>query len=261
MRKHPAAKSHALVIGATRGIGRAFARGFLREGRVVSIIGRRPAAGLTRDLRAAGYWPIDVCDHKQLDAGLQDIRRKNGKFTHLICFQRFRGSGDAWEGELETSLTATKRIVEFVSDNCDGAKENSIVFVGSIASQLIAEEQPVGYHAAKAALLAMTRYYAVMLGPRGIRVNCVSPATVLKDESKDFYLQNKMLLRLYDELTPLRRMGAADEVAAVIRFFCSPDASFVTGQNLIVDGGVSVQSHESLARRFRGMVHPQITKG
>jgi NAD(P)-dependent dehydrogenase (short-subunit alcohol dehydrogenase family) len=255
-------KIHALMVGASRGIGRALARAFLREGKVVSVIGRRPAAKVARDLRAAGYWALDVCDPEVLNAGLRDIRRKNGRFTHLICFQRYRGSGeDPWQGELETSLSATKRIVEFASDNFDGAKENSIVFVGSIASQFIAEEQPVGYHVAKAALVGMARYYAVTLGPRGIRVNSVSPGTVLKDESKAFYLQNKALLRLYSDLTPLRRMGSADEVAAVIRFFCSPAASFVTGQNIVVDGGVSVQSHESLARRFRGMIHPQVKRG
>jgi 3-oxoacyl-[acyl-carrier protein] reductase len=262
MKRRPSPrKSHALMIGATSGIGRALARAFLREGKVVSVIGRRSASKVTRDLRAAQYWALDVCDPEQLRAGLKEIRRENGRFTHLICFQRYRGNEDHWQGELETSLSATKRIVEFACDNFDGAKENSIVFVGSVASQFVAEEQPVGYHAAKAALIGMTRYYAVVLGPRGIRVNCVSPGTVLKDESKDFYLQNKMLLRLYYELTPLRRMGLADEVAAVIRFFCSPDASFVTGQNLVVDGGVSVQSHESLARRFRGMLHPKVAMG
>jgi NAD(P)-dependent dehydrogenase (short-subunit alcohol dehydrogenase family) len=216
---------------------------------------------MARDLRAAGYWALNVCDPEQLDAGLKDIRRKNGRFTHLVCFQRYRGDEDPWRGELETSLSATKRIVEFASDNFDGAKENSVVFVGSIASQFIAEEQPVGYHAAKAALTGMARYYAVTLGPRGIRVNSISPGTVLKDESKAFYLQNTALLSLYKDLTPLRRMGSAGEVAAVIRFFCSPDASFVTGQNIVVDGGVSVQSHESLARRFRGMIHPQVKRG
>lgn len=262
MKKRPLRRtSHALVVGATRGIGRTLARAFLQEGRIVSIIGRRPASKVARDLRAASYWALDVCDSDQLSAGLKDIRRENGRFTHLICFQRYRGNEDQWKGELETSLSATKRIVEFACENFDGAKENSILFVGSIASQFIAEEQPVGYHVAKAALIGMTRYYAVMLGPRGIRVNCVSPGTVLKDESKAFYLQNKMLSRLYQELTPLRRMGSADEVAAVIRFFCSADASFVTGQNLVVDGGVSVQSHESLARRFRRMIHPKVTRG
>jgi NAD(P)-dependent dehydrogenase (short-subunit alcohol dehydrogenase family) len=242
-------------------MGRALARAFLRDGKVVSVIGRRPAAKVARDLRAAGYWALDVSDPDQLNGGLRDIRRKNGRFTHVICFQRYRGSEDPWQGELETSLSATKRIVEFASENFDGAKEKSIVFVGSIASQFIAEEQLVGYHAAKAALRGMARYYAVTLGPRGIRVNSVSPGTVLKDESKAFYLQNKALLQLYSDLTPLRRMGSADEIASVIRFLCSSDASFVTGQNIVVDGGVSVQSHESLARRFRGMIHPQVRRG
>lgn len=257
MSKRPPATTHALLVGATRGIGRVVARSFLRDGALVSIIGRRPASRLERDLRAASYWSVNVCDAKALAIALKDIRRQNGKLTEIVCFQRYRGKNDVWQGELETSLSATRQIVEFASANFDAAKENSIVLVGSIASQFIAQEQPVGYHAAKAALIGMTRFYAATLGPRGIRVNSVSPGTILKDESKDFYLKNKKLLQLYEELTPLRRMGSANEVADVIRFLCSPAAAFVTGQNLVVDGGVSVQSHESLARRFRGMIHPQ----
>lgn len=257
MRRRPTATTHALLIGATRGIGRALARAFLCQGVRVSIIGLRPAGKLARDLRRVSYWSVNVCDAKALATTLKDIRRQNGKLTHVVCFQRYRGKEDAWQGELDTSLSATRQIIEFASTNFDDAKERSIVVVSSIASQFIAQEQPVSYHAAKAALLGMARFYATTLGPRGIRVNAVSPGTVLKDESKDFYLENKNLLRLYEELTPLRRMGTADEVADVIRFLCSPAAAFVTGQNLVVDGGVSVQSHESLARRFRGMVHPQ----
>ena len=252
---------HALLIGATRGIGRSLARMLLKDGRLVSIVGRRPPAKVSSDLRAATYWPMDVCDDKLLRHGLEAIRRKNGKFSSLVCFQRYRGKDDDWNGELETTLSATKQIVEFTADNFETTQENSIVFVASIASQFIAEEQPVAYHAAKTALIGMARYYAVLLGRRGIRVNCVSPGTVLKDESKDFYLENKKLLQFYRELTPLRRMGTADEVAAVIRFLCSPDAAFITGQNLVVDGGVSVQSHESLGRRFRGIIHPRVRKG
>lgn len=257
MNKSSPATTHALLIGATRGLGRALARAFLRDGARVSIIGRRPASELEADLQTASYWPVNVCDAKSLATTLKDILRKDGKLTHVICFQRYRGRGDAWQGELETSLSATRQIIEFASTRFDSAKENSIVLVGSIASKFIAQEQPVGYHAAKAALIGMTRFYAATLGPRGIRVNSVSPGTVLKDESKDFYLKSKKLLQLYADLTPLRRMGTSEEVAAVIRFLCSPAASFVTGQNLVVDGGVSVQSHESLARHFRGMVHPQ----
>jgi NAD(P)-dependent dehydrogenase (short-subunit alcohol dehydrogenase family) len=257
MSKRPPATTHALLVGASRGIGRALALRFVRDGATVSIIGRRPPSELKRDLRSASYWSVDVCDAKALATALTDIVRKNGKLTHVVCFQRYRGKEDAWQGELETSLSATRQIVEFASTHFGSAKKNSIVLVGSIASQFIAQEQPVGYHASKAALQGMTRFYAVTLGPRGIRVNSVSPGTVLKDESKQFYLNNKKLLQLYSQLTPLRRMGTAAEVADVIDFLCSPAAAFVTGQNLVVDGGVSVQSHESLARRFRGMIHPK----
>ncbi|HEX8096589.1 MAG TPA: SDR family oxidoreductase, partial [Pyrinomonadaceae bacterium] len=92
------------------------------------------------------------------------------------------------------------------------------------------------------------RYYAVKLGPRGVRVNCVSPGAVLKDESKDFYLKNERLYNLYRRITPLGRMATSEEIADVVTFLCGPKAAFITGQNIIVDGGLSLGWHESLAR-------------
>jgi NAD(P)-dependent dehydrogenase (short-subunit alcohol dehydrogenase family) len=201
---------------------------------------------------------VDLAVPDQIPSTLNKIIRENGKLTHLVFLQRYRGAEDDWASEMQISLTATKVAIEYLAGEFDGALANSIVLVGSIAGHFIANEQPVGYHVAKAGIVQMARYYAVGLGPRGIRVNCVSPGTVLKDESKAFYLGNKALLKHYQTITPLGRMGTAQEIAQVIAFLCSPNASFLTGQNIVVDGGLSLQSQDTISRRVAGLTHPNL---
>jgi len=236
---------HVLVVGGTRGIGRAVVSSQLAAGKTVSVIGRHPPADLPRGV---GHWAVDLTDDGGRARALDEIVERHGPLTALVLLQRFRGDGDTWAGELDTSLTATRLTIEACAGRFDAAA--AIVIVGSIAGRFVAGEQPVGYHAAKAAMEQMARYYAVTLGPRGIRVNCVSPSTVVKDESAGYYAQHPEIAALYSRVVPLGRMGTAREVAAVVDFFCGAAASFVTGQVLVVDGGVSVLGQEALARRL-----------
>jgi len=111
-------------------------------------------------------------------------------------------------------------------------QSNAVVLLGSIAGQLITGDQPAGYHAAKGALRQLARYYACSLGPKGIRVNCVSPGIVLKPEAESFYRLNKKLVALYAGICPLRRFGTAADVARVVRFLCSEDSAFITARTL-----------------------------
>jgi len=81
-------------------------------------------------------------------------------------------------------------------------------------------------------------------------VNGVAPATTLKEESQDIYLENDELLSLYQKIIPLGRMGTARDVANVVGFLCSEKASFVTGHIVVVDGGMTLQCPESLVRQI-----------
>jgi NAD(P)-dependent dehydrogenase (short-subunit alcohol dehydrogenase family) len=202
---------------------------------------------------------MDLLDEKLISGTCSEIIREQGPVNHLIFTQRYRGTDDEWAGEIETSLTATKNVIEQLSDKFADSNQRSIVIVSSIASRLIAGEQPVGYHVAKAGLHQMVRYYAVTLGHLGIRVNSVSPGTIIKDESKDFYLKNQRLQELYNGITPLGRMGTSDDVAGVISFLCSPQSSFVSGQDIVIDGGRSLVWQETLARDIADLDELSVT--
>jgi 3-oxoacyl-[acyl-carrier protein] reductase len=244
---------HSLVIGGTRGIGRELVEEFISAGHRVSVVARSlPTSGT--EIRGVRYYAVDI-GRPNVELALNEIVSQAGEINHLVFFQRFRGSGPSWEGEIATSLTATKTVVEALQDKfAEG--EKSIVVVSSIAAALISSYAPVGYHATKAALCQMVRYWAVVLGPLGIRVNSVSPGTVLKDESKDFFLNDKKISDLYRRITPLRRFGSAREVAKVIACMCGEQTSFVTGQDIVVDGGLSLVSQEALARELSDIASP-----
>lgn len=243
-------EKHSLVIGGTRGIGRALVKNWAEEGHILSVIGRRQPSETDRQWHGVYYSAIDLFDHEKLMAVLTEIIRKNGRLDNLVFFQRYRGEGDDWAGEIELNLTVTKAVIERLTEEFKKEGEKSIVVISSAASELILKEQPLSYHIAKAGQNQMVRYFAVNLAPRGIRVNAVSPAIVMKEEAKDFYLQNEKLHSLYKTITPLGRMGRSEDIANATAFLCSEKASFITGQNIVVDGGLSLQSQQSLARKL-----------
>ena len=244
---------HSLVVGGTRGLGRAVVRALAAEGHAVSVIGRRPPMEADEPRSGVRHWAVDLTDGQRLSDALAEIRAVNPPLRNLVCAQRYRGQGDAWEGELATSLTATKRLIEWLAEGAEETADKSVVIAGSIASHFVAGEQPLGYHVAKAGLEQMVRYYAVALGPKGIRVNSVSLPAFLKEESRAFYREHQELQDLYASIIPLGRMGTAEEIAKVIAFLCSPGAAFITGQRLVVDGGLSLQWQESLARQLTAL--------
>ncbi len=244
---------HSLIIGGTRGVGRELVRMFSEQGHAVSVVGKRPPSEPDRQRKNVSFWAVDVTNQPAVKAALAGIVEKNGKLDNLVFLQRFKGEDDKWLGEIETSLTATKEIIEALAGQFSEAGDHSIVAVSSIADEFIADGQPASYHVGKAGLWQLVRYFAVVLGPRGIRVNCVSPCTFVKQENQAFYSQNEKLRDLFQQIIPLGRMGSAVDCANVIAFLCSPQSSFVTGQRITVDGGVSLLSQESLARKIAGL--------
>ena len=245
--------AHALVIGGTRGLGRVLVKLFSTLGYRTSVVGRRQPLEADISMIGAKYWITHLVPSSDVTELVGAIVAEHGAINYLVFCQRYRGSGDSWIGELDTTLSVTKSLIDATARYFNKSSDNAIVMVGSVFSEFVGEGQAVGYHVAKAGLNQLMRYYAVNLGRKGVRVNSVTPFTFLKEESKDFYLQNKPLNELYGSVVPLGRMGTSEDVAELVAFLCSPQSRFITGQNIFVDGGLSLVWPETLARRLAGV--------
>ncbi|MFH0886894.1 MAG: SDR family oxidoreductase [bacterium] len=238
---------HSLIIGGTKGTGRAVTRMFLNKGHKVSVIARTTPAveGSAPDL--ALYMQADLAKDNVLPM-LDSIINKNGPINYVVFCQRFRGKEDDWNNEIRVSLTATKNIIDYLAAKPErlAKDDKSVVMISSIASRLVISQQPLSYHMAKAGLETMVNYYAVILAEYGIRFNAIIPGTLVKEESNAFYEKNPALKSLYTDNIPLGRMVNTEDISNLVDFLCSEKSSLLTGQKIILDGGISLIGQESL---------------
>lgn len=243
------APGQVVIVGGTKGLGKVLVERFLARGDPVTVVSRTRPAG---DLPYA-HVAADLETLSSAEALVEAVLGAAGSLRYLVFCQRYRGGGDAWQGELQVSLTATRLLINgFAERFCQGG-DCAIGVVSSVYAQFVGGSQPDSYHVAKAGLNQLVKFNAWAMGRRNVRINAVMPLTYLKAESQAHYLANHELMGLYRDFVPLARMGRAEDSANLLEFLCSDKASFINGQAIFVDGGVSVVWPEELARTMAGI--------
>lgn len=237
-----------IVVGGSSGLGKVVARRWARDGYRVAIVSRNIPAFIGES-DSLHHFPADLVTLSS-DAANQLAERiisSLGKITYVMFCQRYRGTQRNLANEMAVSITSTDLMIQAFRPHFVTKGDRAIAAIGSVYADFVGSSQPLSYHVVKAALNALVRFYAVVLGPDGIRVNSISPLTYLKDESRHVYLNNPKTLEKYSRIVPLGRMPEASECANTLLYLCSSQASFVSGQVLYVDGGLSVVWPEELA--------------
>jgi 3-oxoacyl-[acyl-carrier protein] reductase len=243
----PLAGRVAVVTGASRGIGRAIAMELGRLGATVvgTATTETGAAAIGDALREAGVAgrgaALDVRDAAGCDALIEAIAKGEGPPAILVNNAgitrdnlAMRMKDDEWSSVLDTNLSAVFRLSRAVMRGMMKARWGRIVNVTSVVG---ASGNPgqANYAAAKAGVAGMTRALAQELGSRGITVNCVAPGFIDTDMTRA--LEPAQTAALLQRI-PLGRLGDAADVAAAVGFLCSPQAGYVTGSTLHVNGGM-----------------------
>lgn len=241
----------ALVTGATRGLGRAFARGLAEAGADIVVHGRdaEAAAEVVTEIEAVGRraWIVlgDLTDRAGVDRVVAEAIEVAGHLDILInnagaCIHRpaLEVTDDEWSHVVDTNLTALWRMSQTVGAHMVERGSGSIVNVGSISAQIVNRPQmQPAYNASKAAVHHLTKSLAAEWAPAGVRVNAVAPGYIKTDMSP---VDEPQFRRFWIEDSAQQRYATPDEVSPSVVFLASDAASFMSGTILVVDGGYTL---------------------
>jgi len=209
------------------------------------------AADLNNNSNLEEFYCCDITSKKSIDELIKFAQHEHGRIDGLVnlAYPRTKDWGlhfeeipyNSWRSNVDFQLNSTFYICQQVLEVMKKQRGGSIINIGSIYGVVgndfsLYEEfggtSPAAYSAIKGGIINLTRYLASYYGKYNIRVNCVSPGGILDENN-----QPQSFINRYSEKSPLKRLGSPEEIGGPIEFLLSEDSSFVTGHNLMVDGG------------------------
>jgi len=239
----------AIVTGASRGIGRAIAELFAREGASVVLCGRKQE---TLDQVVGELSGLDgrvlplACHVGRLEDLERLVDRANAEFGRIDILVNNAGTNIAqgpalemtdvqFDKMVEVNLKSAYRLTRLVAPGMCERGSGSIINIASIAG-LRPQFQSLLYSMTKAALIMLTQSYALELGPRGVRVNAIAPGLV-ETKLSEYYWKDEARFEPLMERQPLKHLGQPMEIAQIALTLASGESSYLTGQTIVVDGG------------------------
>ena len=196
-----------------------------------------------------GFVNCDITDSQSVDAALDAVVSHYGRIDGLVnnAYPRTKDWGTpfeeiqfaSWKANVDMQLNSMFYISQQVLKGMKERKSGNIVNIASIYGVVgndwtvyegTSIVSPAAYAAIKGGVINFTRYLAALYGKDGIRINCVSPGGIFNNQSEPF-------VRAYEKKVPMQRLGKPDDIAPAVSFLLSDEAEYITGQNLIVDGG------------------------
>jgi len=242
----------AFVTGAGRGIGAATAARLAREGAAIAVVDRIEAdtAETVAAVLAAGGTAIgigcDVAVTDQVEAAVERAVTELGRLDVLVNNAGvlrdnllFKMTDDDWDTVLAVHLRGAFLCARAAQKHMVAQKSGRIINLSSTSA--LGNRGQANYAAAKAGIQGFTRTLAIELGPYGINVNSIAPGfitTAMIDETaRRMGITTEQFQQGAAQTLPLRRTGTPDDIAGVVAFLAGPDSSYITGQNIYVDGG------------------------
>jgi NAD(P)-dependent dehydrogenase (short-subunit alcohol dehydrogenase family) len=242
-----------LVTGATSGIGRSTAEAFAREGAKVVVAGRREGQGVevVKAIQAAGgtasFLRTDVSSEKDAEAAVAYAVKTYGKLDVLFNNAGIGGKGgpigelvgDDFDTVFGTNVKALWLLMKHALPHLVKTK-GSIVNNGSVVADIGLAGTTL-YSATKGAVHTLTRTAALEFISQGVRVNAVAPGPVLTEAATNMFGGEDKFRAFFQDKLPVGRVGLPEDIAEAVLYLASPQASFVVGQILTVDGGYTAQ--------------------
>ena len=237
----------AFVTGGAKGIGSAIVKRFIKDGYKVAFTynnSEDKAQALANELgENCKAYKLDITDSNAVNTVIADVEKTFGEIYVLVnnagiseqsLFTNI--TDEMWHKMLETNLSGAFYCSRAVLKYMINRKCGKIINISSIWGETGGSCE-VHYSASKAGLIGMTKALAKEVGLSGITVNCVSPGVILTDMTSHF---DDATMNELKEETPLNKIGTPEDVAGAVSFLASPDADFITGQDLAVNGGMNI---------------------